>query len=117
SCTRMQSAMVSSSDTTSLPMISMPLLPSFLLELGKYPVAQQPQRIGDALGRNAAAAIHLGEDAVETELLLERAEAVDHALGRADDELVAQRLLIGDGLEPVAELGAALDRARALLRG
>src|SRR5207248_9024946 len=47
------------------------------------------------------------------ELLLQSHEPVGYLLGRADDDLVAQRLVISDGLQPAAARGAVLDRAHA----
>src|SRR5260370_38176153 len=61
--------------------------------------------------RDLGAAIHFGQDAVEAELLLQSLQPVGYLLGCADDDLVAQRLVISDGLQPAAARGAVLDRA------
>src|SRR5947209_10604043 len=63
--------------------------------------------------RDLGAAIHLRQDAVEAELLLQSHEPVGYLLGCADDNLVAQRLVVSDGLQPAAARGAVLDRAHA----
>src|SRR5438270_11061225 len=63
--------------------------------------------------RDLGAAIHLRQDAVEAELLLQSHEPVGYLLGCADDNLVAQRLVVSDGLQPATARGAVLDRAHA----
>src|SRR5581483_6052600 len=60
-----------------------------------------------------AAAVELGQDAVEAELAGEVLEPPGHGVGRADDHLLAQHVLVADGLQRLAALGALLDGARA----
>ena len=67
-------------------------------------------RLHDALMRDLCAAIHLAQNPVEAERLLQPHQAIGHPLGRADDELVAQGVVIGDRLQPAAARGAILDR-------
>src|SRR6266404_1587117 len=74
-------------------------------------LAQQLQRLHHLLIRDLGAAIHLGQDPVEAELLLQPHQPVGDPLGRADNDLVAQGLVIGDGLQPASAGGAVLDRA------
>jgi hypothetical protein len=52
--------------------------------------------------RDLGAAVHLAQDAVESESFLQTHQAVGDPLGRADDQLFAQRLFVGDGLQPPA---------------
>src|SRR5690349_21214000 len=63
--------------------------------------------------RDLSAAIHLRQYAVEAELLLQSHQPVGYLLGCADDDLVAQRLVKSDGLQPAAARGTVLDRAHA----
>src|SRR5204863_5932886 len=63
-------------------------------------LAQELQRFHDALMRDLCAAIHLAQYAVEAKRLLQSHQAICHPLGRADDDLVAQRFVIGDRLQP-----------------
>src|SRR5438270_704442 len=63
--------------------------------------------------RDLGAAIHFGQNAVEAELFLQSHQPVCYLLGCADDDLVAQRLVKSDGLQPAAARGAVLDRAHA----
>ena len=58
-------------------------------------LAQELQRFHDALMRDLCAAIHLAQNPVEAERLLQPHQAIRHPLGRADDELVAQGFVIG----------------------
>src|SRR5580704_8333878 len=60
--------------------------------------------------RDLGSAIHLCQDPVEAELLLQPHQPVGDPLRRADDYLVAQRLIIGDGLQPTSAGGAVFDR-------
>ena len=58
--------------------------------------------------RDLGAAIHLAQDAVEAELLAQFEQAIGHAFGRADDQLLAQRIFVGDVLQPAAARRAVL---------
>src|SRR5215831_3388832 len=75
-------------------------------------LAEQAQGIHHERMRNEAAGIELGQDAVEPDLLTQALQLFDHLIGRADDHLVAQRLIIADGLQLLATLSALLDGAR-----
>src|SRR5260370_41827612 len=63
--------------------------------------------------RDSGAAIHFGEDAVEADLLLQSHQPVGYLVRRADDDLVAQRFVVADGLQPAAPRRAVLDGAPA----
>ena len=60
--------------------------------------------------RDQAAAVHLGEDAVELEAVFQLVEASRDFLRRTDDDFLGQRLLISDGLESCGAGTAALAR-------
>src|SRR5579864_8550280 len=57
--------------------------------------------------RDEPAGVELGEDAVEPQLVLERVQLLGHLLGRADDDLAADRILVGQRVEHRGALGPA----------
>jgi hypothetical protein len=75
-------------------------------------LAQQAQGIHDQRMWNEAAGVKLGEDAVEPDLLTQALQLFGHLIGRADNHLVAKGVVIADGLQLLAALGALLDGAR-----
>src|SRR5215831_2216493 len=76
-------------------------------------LAEQAQGIHHERMRNEAAGIELGQDAVEPDLLAQALQFFGHLIGRADDHLVAQRILVADGLQSLASLGPLLDGPRS----
>ena len=87
-----------------------PALQPRSVKVRRHLFTEELQRFHDALMRDLCAAIHLAQNPVEAERLLQPHQAIRHPLGRADDELVAQRFVIGDRLQPPAARGAILDR-------
>src|SRR5205823_6598128 len=81
------------------------------VEAGGDFLTEQLQRFHDPLVRNLGAAIHLAQDAVEPELLLQFLQTIGYPPGRADDQLLAQRIFVGDVLQPAAARGAIFHRA------
>ena len=76
-------------------------------------LAEQLQRGHHLAVRDQAAAIELRQDAVDAELVLQGAQALRHLVGRADQDLAGQRLVIGQVFDALQPLGAAFDRAGA----
>src|SRR6516162_443859 len=72
------------------------------MKLRLHLFAQQLQRLHHLLMRDLGAAIHLAQYAVESEGFLQAHQPVGDPLGRADDQFFAQRLLVGDRLQPPA---------------
>ena len=54
-------------------------------------LAEEAQRVQHAVVRDQAAAIQLGEDAVEADLLAQLAQPLADAVRGADDDVAAQR--------------------------
>src|ERR1700688_2878771 len=69
--------------------------------------------------RDLAAGVQFGEDTVEAQFVLERMQLLGDPLGRADDDLAADRILVGQRVEQRGALGPALAgrRARPVRRG
>src|SRR5215831_18218909 len=65
-----------------------------LMETRHDLLAQQLQRSRHRLVRNQGAEIELGENAVQSQLLVQLLQAVGNALRPADDHLVAPHLLV-----------------------
>src|SRR5690349_5403662 len=76
-------------------------------------VAQELQRFYYPIVRDLGAAVHLAQDAVEAELLLEFEQSVRDPAGRADDQLLAQRVFVGDLLQTPASGRPVLHRTHA----
>ena len=83
------------------------------MELRHDLLAEQVQGGHHALVVDQPAAVDFRQDAVDAELVLQRPQAVGHHLRRADQDLAAQRLVIGQALDALEALGAAFDRAGA----
>jgi hypothetical protein len=62
--------------------------------------------------RNQTAAVQLRQNPIKPEFLPKLPEAIHDHLRGADDDLVAQRFLIGNGLQALSPLGTLLDGAR-----
>src|SRR6516225_10159537 len=99
----------STSETDSIARISAPAQPLYdsmqaipraSMKLRLHLFAQQLKRPHHPLMRDLGAAIHLAQYAVEPERFLQTHQPVGDPLRRADDEFLAQRLFVGDGLQP-----------------
>src|SRR3954470_22653389 len=64
-------------------------------------LAEEPQRIHHPVLPDAAAAIQLGEGAVQTDFLLPLAQPRRETVRVVDEELGRERLVIGQGFEPL----------------
>jgi hypothetical protein len=61
-------------------------------------VTKQAQGIHHQRMRNEAAGVEFGQDTLEPDLLTQALQFFGHLIGRADNHLVAQRILVVDGL-------------------
>ena len=62
-------------------------------------LAEEAQRVQHAIVRDQTAAIQLGEDAVEADLVAQLAQPLADAVGGADDDVAAQRIGVGQGTQ------------------
>src|SRR5260370_7357869 len=60
------------------------------------------------MGRKATAGVQLGENAVEAKLLLQRMQLFGDPLRRADDDLAADRIVVGQMVERRGALDTAV---------
>jgi len=75
--------------------------------------AQQLQRLHHALVWDLGATIHFCQDPVETELFPQLHQPIGHLFGRADDDLIAPRLIVSNRLQSAPARRAIFDRTHA----
>src|SRR5690348_17124055 len=71
------------------------------MEAGFDLLAEEAQRVDDAVLRDFAAAIQLGEDAVKADLLLDLTQSRGKTIRVIDEELCREGFVIGQRFEPL----------------